>query len=98
MAGELRGYGAQHLGTRLLADYETLDKQGNGALPRPEAAPGVPAGRLKADPREKEIARLGAENTELRRDLGKARTVIEVREDFLRCWINSLRAATGRRA
>lgn len=66
MGGELRRYGAQYLGTRLLADYETLDRQGNGALPRPEAAVGVPAGRLKAYPREREIARLGAENTKLR--------------------------------
>ncbi|MER6687479.1 hypothetical protein [Streptomyces olivaceoviridis] len=43
------------------------------------AALGVPAGRPKADPREKEIARLGAANAKLRSELGKARTVIEVR-------------------
>lgn len=35
-------------------------------------------GRPKADPRDKEIARLKAENANLQQELGKARTVIEV--------------------
>ncbi|MET7544130.1 hypothetical protein, partial [Streptomyces sp. NPDC005507] len=35
-------------------------------------------GRPKADPRDKEIARLEAENAKLQAELGKARTVIEV--------------------
>ncbi|KOG57117.1 hypothetical protein ADK75_05395, partial [Streptomyces virginiae] len=38
----------------------------------------APAGRPKADPRDKEIARLKAENAKLQQELGKARTVIEV--------------------
>lgn len=43
-----------------------------------EAALAAPAGRPKADPRDKEIARLEAENAKLQAELGKARTVIEV--------------------
>ncbi|MET7458309.1 hypothetical protein ABZT03_42075, partial [Streptomyces sp. NPDC005574] len=61
---------------RILAEYETLDRQGKGALLRREglysslithwrqqrdqgakAALAAPAGRPKADPRDKEIAR-----------------------------------------
>ncbi len=38
----------------------------------------APAGRPKADPRDKEIAKLKAENARLETALGKARTVIEV--------------------
>ncbi len=43
-----------------------------------EQALAAPPGRPKADPREKQIARLEAENARLRQELGKARTVIEV--------------------
>lgn len=38
----------------------------------------APAGRPKADPKDKEIARLKAEKARLESELGKARTVIEV--------------------
>lgn len=38
----------------------------------------VEPGRPKADPRDKEIARLKAENARLENELGKARSVIEV--------------------
>jgi transposase-like protein len=40
---------------------------------------GVEAGRPKADPRDKEIARLEAEKARLAAELSKARSVIEVR-------------------
>ncbi|MBV6703544.1 transposase [Kitasatospora aureofaciens] len=82
---------------RILAEYDTLDKQGKGALLRREglysslisawksqrdagaaAALGAPAGRPKADPRDKEIAKLKSEVERLEKELGKARTVIEV--------------------
>lgn len=43
-----------------------------------QAALAAPAGRPKADPRDKDIARLESENARLRSELGKARTVIEV--------------------
>jgi transposase-like protein len=43
-----------------------------------EAALAAPAGRPKTDPRDKEIARLKAENARLEAELGKARTVIDV--------------------
>ncbi|MFJ9381997.1 transposase [Streptomyces sp. NPDC101455] len=43
-----------------------------------EAALAAPAGVPKTDPRDKEIARLKAENTRLEAELGKARTVIDV--------------------
>lgn len=42
------------------------------------AALAAPAGRPKADPRDKEIARLEAKVARLEKDLGRARTVIEV--------------------
>ncbi|MFD7165304.1 hypothetical protein [Streptomyces violascens] len=38
----------------------------------------APAGQPKADLRDKEIARLKAENAKLQQELGKARTIIEV--------------------
>lgn len=91
-----RRYSAEYK-ARILAEYETLDKHGKGALLRREglysslitvwrqqrdkgakAALAAPAGRPKADPRDKEITRLEAENAKLRQELGKARTVIEV--------------------
>jgi transposase-like protein len=43
-----------------------------------EAALAAPAGRPKADPRDKEIARLQTQVARLETELGKARTVIEV--------------------
>lgn len=43
-----------------------------------QAALAAAAGRPKADPRDKEIARLKAEKARLEADLAKARTVIEV--------------------
>jgi transposase len=82
---------------RILAEYDTLGKQGKGALLRREGlysslisawreqrdrgaeqALAAQAGRPKADPRDKEIAKLQAENARLRQELGKARTVIDV--------------------
>jgi transposase-like protein len=91
-----RRYSAEYK-ARILAEYETLDKQGKGALLRREglysslitnwrqqrdngakAALAAPAGRPKADPRDKEIARLEAHVARLENELGKARTVIEV--------------------
>ncbi|MET8413312.1 transposase [Streptomyces sp. NPDC005195] len=91
-----RRYTAEYK-ARILAEYDTLDKQGKGALLRREglysslitnwreqrdrgakAALAASAGRPKADPRDKEIARLKAENSRLEAELGKARTVIEV--------------------
>jgi transposase-like protein len=91
-----RRYSAEYK-ARILAEYETLDKQGKGALLRREglysslittwrqqrdkgarAALAAPAGRPKTDPRDKEIARLKAENAKLQEELGKAKTVIEV--------------------
>ncbi|WP_262063912.1 hypothetical protein [Streptomyces sp. STR69] len=84
--------------TRILTAYETLDKQGKGALLRREglysslitnwrqqrdndakAALAAPAGRTKADPRDREIARLEAHVARLENELGKARTVVEVK-------------------
>ncbi|MER6367406.1 transposase [Streptomyces mirabilis] len=91
-----RRYSAQYK-ARILAEYETLDRQGKGALLRREGlysslithwrqqrdkgakeALAAPAGRPKADPRDKEIARLRAENARLENELDKARTVIDV--------------------
>lgn len=91
-----RRYSAEYK-ARILAEYETLGKQGKGALLRREglysslitnwrqqrdtgakAALAAPAGRPKADPRDKEIARLEAQVARLENELGKARTVIEV--------------------
>jgi transposase-like protein len=43
-----------------------------------EAALAAPAGRPKADPRDKEIARLESQVARLETELGKARTVIDV--------------------
>jgi transposase-like protein len=81
----------------ILAEYETLDKAGKGALLRreglysslvsawreqrdrgAEVALAAPPGRPKADPRDKEIARLEAKVVRLETELGKARTVIDV--------------------
>jgi transposase len=91
-----RRYSAEYK-ARILAEYETLDRQGKGALLRREglysslithwrqqrdkgvkAALAVPAGRPKADLRDKEIARLRTENARLVNELDKARTVIDV--------------------
>ncbi|MFZ3467545.1 transposase [Streptomyces sp. 4.24] len=91
-----RRYPAEYK-TRVLAEYETLDRQGKGALLRREGlysslittwreqrdrgakvALAAPAGRPKADPRDKEIARLQGRVARLEAELGKARTVIEV--------------------
>jgi transposase-like protein len=43
-----------------------------------ETALAAPSGRPKADPRDKEIARLKSQVVRLETELGKARTVIEV--------------------
>jgi transposase len=43
-----------------------------------EQALAAPPGRPKADPRDKTIAKLEADNARLREELAKARTVIEV--------------------
>lgn len=82
---------------RVLAEYETLDKAGKGALLRREGlyssliaawksqrdqgvreALARPAGRPKADPRERELAELRRRNEALQAELDKARKVIEV--------------------
>ncbi|MFD7164756.1 transposase [Streptomyces violascens] len=91
-----RRYSAEYK-ARIPAEYETLDRQGKGALLRREGlhsslltnwreqrdrgaktALAAPAGRPKADPRDKEIARLQGQVARLEAELGKARTVIEV--------------------
>ncbi|RXS64542.1 hypothetical protein EST92_30675 [Streptomyces sp. TM32] len=91
-----RRYSAEYK-ARILAEYETLDRQGKVALLRREGlysslitnwreqrerdaktALAAPAGRPKADPRDKEITRLQARVARLETELGKARTVIEV--------------------
>jgi len=91
-----RRYSAEYK-ARILAEYETLNKQGKGALLRREglysslitnwreqrdkgakAALAAPAGRPKADPKDKEIAQLQGQVARLEAELGKARTVIEV--------------------
>ncbi|MFD3736255.1 IS3 family transposase [Streptomyces sp. NPDC058632] len=97
-----RRYTAEYK-ARVLAEYETLDKKGKGALLRREglysslittwrqqrdkggqAALAAPAGRPRADPRDREIAKLKAEKARLEADLAKARTVIEVQGKTLR--------------
>lgn len=83
--------------TRILAEYESLDKAGKGALLRREGlysslisawreqrdravkeALARPAGRPKADPRDRELAELRQRNEALQTELDKARKVIEV--------------------
>lgn len=82
---------------RILAEYESLDKAGKGALLRREGlyssliaawksqrdqgvrqALARPAGRPKADPRERELAELRRRYEALQAELDKARKVIEV--------------------
>ncbi|WTD78269.1 hypothetical protein OHB56_33165 [Streptomyces sp. NBC_01635] len=82
---------------RILAEHETLDKKGKGALLRREGlysslittwrqqrdkgaqtALAAPAGRPKADPRDREIAKLQAEKARLQAEPARARTVIAV--------------------
>lgn len=82
---------------RILAEYESLDKAGKGALLRREGlysslisawreqrdravkeALARPAGRPKADPRDRELAELRRRNEALQAELDKARKVIEV--------------------
>ena len=82
---------------RILAEYETLDKAGKGALLRREGlytslisawriqrdsavreALARPAGRPKADPRDRELAELRRRAEELQAELDKARKVIEI--------------------
>lgn len=91
-----RRYSAEYK-ARILGEYESLDRQGKGAMLRREGlysslittwrqqrdrgaktALAAPAGRPRADPRDKEIARLEAQVARLETELGKARTVIEV--------------------
>lgn len=91
-----RTYSASYK-ARILAEYETLDKAGKGALLRREGlytsliaawkhqrdagareALAKPAGRPKADPVERDNARLRRENERLQAELDKARKVIEV--------------------
>jgi transposase len=83
--------------TRILAEYDALDKAQRGALLRreglysslittwrqqrdrgAEAALGRPPGRQKADPRDREIARLKRENERLAAELDKQRRVVEI--------------------
>lgn len=82
---------------RILAEYESLDKAGKGALLRREGlytslisawreqrdravkeALARPAGRPKADPRDRELTELRRRNEALQAELDKARKVIEV--------------------
>jgi transposase len=91
-----RTYSARYK-ARILAEYESLDKAGKGALLRREglytslisawreqreagalAALAKPAGRPQADPRDRENAKLRAENERLTAELAKARKVIDV--------------------
>jgi transposase len=82
--------------TKILAEYDGLDRAGRGALLRREglyssliitwrrqrdegpAALARPAGRQKADPRDREIARLERQVERLTGDLDKSRQVVEI--------------------
>jgi transposase len=82
--------------TKILAEYDGLDRAGRGALLRREglyssliinwrrqrdegpAALARPAGRQKADPRDREIARLERQVQRLTGDLDKSRQVVEI--------------------
>jgi transposase-like protein len=82
--------------TKILAEYDGLDRAGRGALLRREglyssliinwrrqldegpAALARPAGRQKADPRDREIARLEWQVERLTGDLDKSRQVVEI--------------------
>jgi transposase len=82
--------------TKVLAEYDGLDRAGRGALLRREglyssliinwrrqrdegpAALARPAGRQKADPRDREIARLERQVERLTGDLDKSRQVVEI--------------------
>jgi transposase len=91
-----RTYSASYK-AKILAEYESLDKAGKGALLRREGlyssligawksqrdqgvreALARPAGRPKADSRDRELAELRRRNEALQAELGKARKVIEV--------------------
>jgi transposase len=91
-----RTYSASYK-ARVLAEYESLDKAGKGALLRREGlytslisawrqqrdqgalqALAKPSGRPRADPGDRENARLRKENERLRAELDRARRVIEV--------------------
>jgi len=86
-----------HYKAQILAEYDSLDAAGRGALLRRHglytshitnwrklrtqgglAALGATPGRVAADPREREIARLQRENTRLQAQLATAQRVIEV--------------------
>ena len=86
-----------HFKAQILAEYDTLDATGRGALLRRHglytshitnwrklrtqgglAALGATPGRLAADPREQEIARLQRDNARLQAQLVTAQRVIEV--------------------
>lgn len=82
--------------TRILAEYDGLDRTARGALLRREGlysslittwrqqrdqgpeALARPAGRQKADPRDREIARLERKVERLTGDLDKSRQVVEI--------------------
>jgi transposase-like protein len=82
--------------TRILAEYDGLDRAARGALLRREGlysslitswrqqrdqggeALARPAGRQKADPRDREIARLERKVERLTGDLDKSRQVVEI--------------------
>jgi hypothetical protein len=91
-----RTYSASYK-AKILAEYESLDKAGKGALLRREGlyssliaawkaqrdqgvrqALARPAGRPKADPRDRKLAELRRRNEALQAELDKARKVIEV--------------------
>jgi transposase-like protein len=67
--------------TRILAEYEALDRFERGALLRREGLYSsliVNWRRQSADPRDREIARLRKDNDRLARELDKSRRVIEI--------------------
>ena len=86
MKARTRTWSAAHK-ARILAEYESLDKAGKGALLRREGIYSSlisawrlqrDQGALQADPVDRENVRLRKDNERLRVELDRARRVIEV--------------------
>jgi transposase-like protein len=71
---------------KVLAEYDTLPRSARGALLRREGLYSSlivtwrPAGRQKADPRDREIVRLKREVDRLGNELDKSRQVVEIQK------------------